>query len=314
MKPVRLLPVVIAAGLALLVLKGVGLVTEGGYVLVGSSTAQAAGADSGASHDAPAGEPAVPPTMLDESPTLDDAAPTLPLNRAGEGDDGHGEPAGDAPAVDAHGSEPAEAAEAEADCLPPVDDGHGNVTPGSGDCGAESVDAAAEGVPMMLDGAGEQVPLAGAGPDSEEAVLGRLGDRREELEAREAELDMRLALIEAAERRIDERTAALEVLETRIAAMVDEKKVLEEEQFVAIVAMYEAMKPKDAAAIFDQLELPVMLRVARAMSPRKMSPIMAKMDPMRARDLTSSMAIDRVEPTIDMTDADLAALPQIVGE
>lgn len=41
MTSIRLLPIVIFATFALLVLKGVGLVTEGGYVLVGTNTAQA---------------------------------------------------------------------------------------------------------------------------------------------------------------------------------------------------------------------------------------------------------------------------------
>ena len=89
MKQIRLLPVVIVAACALLLLKGVGIMTNGGYVLVGSSTAVAAGG--GASNgDAPlTAEDAlltVPdqPTMTDTSPLLDDAAPTLPLGPAAE--------------------------------------------------------------------------------------------------------------------------------------------------------------------------------------------------------------------------------------
>ncbi len=74
------------------------------------------------------------------------------------------------------------------------------------------------------------------------------------------------------------------------------------------------MKPKDAAAIFDQLEMSVLLRVARAMNPRKMAPIMAKMNPSRAQELTAGMAVDQVEPTIELAGEDLGALPQIVGE
>ncbi len=43
MKSVRLLPVVIFAALALLLFKGIGLVTNGGYVLTGSNAVLAAG-------------------------------------------------------------------------------------------------------------------------------------------------------------------------------------------------------------------------------------------------------------------------------
>ena len=115
-------------------------------------------------------------------------------------------------------------------------------------------------------------------------------------------------------KRIEEHTAALEALEARINAMVDEKRTLEEAQFTAVVAMYETMKPKDAAAIFDELEMDVLLRVARAVNPRKMAPIMARMNPLKAKALTAGLAVDRVEPTIDMSGGDLASLPQIIGQ
>ena len=290
MTNVRLLPIVIAAGAALLLLKSVGLVTDGGYVLTGTSTALAAGGQESAA----AAEGPGDPVMSDASPTLSDGAPTLPI-------------AGETTETEAgHGAEP-EPAEAAA-CAP------------DGAACAEATAASEEAVteaplrPMMVDGAGDAVPIAGDAIDSEAAVLERLGDRRSELEAREAELDMRLALIEAAEQRIDERTAALGALEARIEAMVEEKKSLEEEQFVAIISMYESMKARDAAPIFNQLDMAVLLRVARAMSPRKMAPILAEMDPLKARDLTANMAIDRVEPTIDMAPDSFAELPQIVGQ
>lgn len=291
MTNVRLLPIVIAAGTALLLLKSVGLVTEGGYVLSGASSAFAAGGeDSGAQADAVPSDP----MMTDASPTLDDGAPTLPM--AGEGENaesGHEtDPAAEAAAVDC-----AAAAES-ADCAEP----------------AETAAAAGALTPMVIDGAGEAVPLGGDGMNSEEAVLERLGDRRGDLDAREAELDMRLALIEAAEQRIDERTAALEALEARIEGMVEEKESLEEEQFVSVIAMYESMKARDAAPIFNQLDMRVLLRVARAMSPRKMAPILAAMDPLKARDLTSNMAIDRGEPALDVPVEEFANLPQIVGQ
>ena len=51
MKTPRLLPVVIAAATALLLFKGIGLVTTGGYVLTGTGSAVAAG---GGGHAAPA--------------------------------------------------------------------------------------------------------------------------------------------------------------------------------------------------------------------------------------------------------------------
>jgi flagellar motility protein MotE (MotC chaperone) len=328
-KPVRLLPVVICAALALLLLKGLGLVTNGGYVLTGAASAQAAGGTE-AGGEATMALP-VEPTLSDSSPTLDDGAPTLPLRATGtehgeeaaggtesEHETGSSEPAdaahGDtaAPAVTAcppEGEQPAAESTGHEDPLEGFD-----FKPEDADCVDAGVNAAGDSLPVTKDGAGNIVPMGHETPGSEQAMLERLGARREALDAREAELDMRMALVEAAERRIAERTAALEALETRINALVVEKQAIDESQFASIVAMYETMKPKEAAAIFDQLEMPVLLRVASAMSPRKMAPIMAKMEPMKAKDLTANMAVQREAATIEVGPEDLGSLPQIVGQ
>lgn len=357
MKQVRLLPIVIAAGAALLVLKGFGIMTGGGYVLTGPTQVQAAGGGAAPKEAAAGAENAtmsmpVEPTMLDESPMMDDGAPTLSLSGddGGHGDSsgGHGEAAaddghGDDAAADAHGDDAADDAHGEDEAghgegdVPALTDGdHADgehaeagpstlcpegeqsvifASPDGGGC-MEALDETGVATPMEIDAQGMPVPIqdAASAAGSEGEVLERLAERRDELDTRAAELEMRLALVEAAEKRINERTAALEVLEARINAMVDEKRALEEAQFTSLVSMYETMKPKDAAAIFDELDPSVLLRVARAINPRKMGPIMAKMSPMKARDLTSGMAVDQVEPTIDLASENLAALPQIVGQ
>lgn len=327
MKSVRLLPVVICAALALLLFKGIGLVTNGGYVLSGAATAQAAGASGGGGNKGSEGGDTtmalpVEPTLSDPNPTLEDGAPTLPLRANGgtaaesahesgeEAETGHGETA--APADDAACPTEDEAA---------AENGHGE--PGGGfdfasigeDCPVDpGVNAAGDSLPLIKDGGGNTVPMGDTASGAEEAILERLAARRAQLDARAAELEMRLALVEAAEQRIKERTAALEAVEARINALVAEKKAMDEGQFASIVAMYETMKPKEAAAIFDQLEMPVLLRVARAMSPRRMAPIMARMDPQKAKTLTSSMAAEQAEATFELDREDLDALPQIVGQ
>lgn len=316
MKEIRLLPVVIAAALALLLLKGVGIVTQGGYVLVGTSVVSAAGG--GEESEAMDGAMTLPgaPTLKDSTPTLSDGAPTIPLGGPAE----DGAPEASADAVSGEG-EPAASEEPDggiaaidppALCAEVPEDGSGlaDVCPEVAD-----VNEHGDALPITRDAAGNIVPLEPAdGPKSEAAILGRLAERRSELDLRATELDMRAALIEAAEKRIAERTAALEALEARINSMVDEKRSIEERQFAAIVSMYELMKPKDAAAIFDQLETDILLRVARAMSPRKMAPILAKMNPAKAKDLTAGMAAEQSEPTAELVAGDLTALPQIVGQ
>lgn len=336
MKSVRLLPIVIFAAVALLIFKGVGLVTNGGYVLVGTSSVEAAGGGTGggASHGGGSGKTEgvvddgftslVDPTMMDSSPTAEDTAPTVPLvdeKAAGAAAD-HGAPAAPEGEHTAQAAAPAETENAVAPvemACPP----EGGVPAATGDHGPEATaDVACDPMAGLVDGVatpvvqgpnGTLVPFA---PDDSaaSAVEQRLGERRADLDAREQELNMRLGLVEAAEKRINERTAVLQQLEARINSLVDQNKAAEEGQFKSIVALYETMKPKEAALIFDELDMNTLLRVSRAMNPRKLAPIMAKMTPVKAKDLTASMAIAPTEPQVAVTSEDLAALPQIVGQ
>jgi flagellar motility protein MotE (MotC chaperone) len=62
------------------------------------------------------------------------------------------------------------------------------------------------------------------------------------------------------------------------------------ERFKSIVSMYENMKPKDAARIFDRLDMRILIDVSTEMNPRKMSEIMAQMSPDAAERLTVELA------------------------
>jgi flagellar motility protein MotE (MotC chaperone) len=56
--------------------------------------------------------------------------------------------------------------------------------------------------------------------------------------------------------------------------------------------MYEGMKPKDAAKVFDRLEMPVLIEIATQIAPRKMSDILGLMQTEAAERLTVEMAPD----------------------
>jgi flagellar motility protein MotE (MotC chaperone) len=54
--------------------------------------------------------------------------------------------------------------------------------------------------------------------------------------------------------------------------------------------MYESMGPKEAARIFDRLDSKTLVELVNQMNPRKVSEIMAKMQPEAAERLTVEMA------------------------
>ena len=55
---------------------------------------------------------------------------------------------------------------------------------------------------------------------------------------------------------------------------------------LSLVKIYENMKPKDAARIFEDLELDTLLEVSERMKERKLAGIIAKMSPQKAREIT----------------------------
>ena len=132
--------------------------------------------------------------------------------------------------------------------------------------------------------------------EAEVEVLQNLTARREALATRDAELDMREKLLSVAEKRVDERIAELKKLEAKINALVRQRDEEEEKNLRSLVKVYENMKPKDAARIFEKLELDTLLGVVERMKEAKLAPVLAEMDASRAQQLTVELAKGRQLP------------------
>ncbi len=131
---------------------------------------------------------------------------------------------------------------------------------------------------------------------NEIGVLQKLAERREDLEQRGRELDMREGLLKAAEARIDKKITELKTLQTAIDALIKKHNEQEEAKMASLVKIYEVMKPKEAARIFEQLEMPILLEVIERMSERKVAPILAEMNAGKAKTVTSELAQRRQLP------------------
>jgi flagellar motility protein MotE (MotC chaperone) len=127
-------------------------------------------------------------------------------------------------------------------------------------------------------------------PASERAILERLQSRRQELEARAREIDIRESLLKAAEKRMESRVEEVKAVESRISTATQQKTEADAARFKGLVTMYEGMKPKDAAKVFDRLEMPVLFEIASQIAPRKMSDILGLMSAEAAERLTVEMA------------------------
>jgi flagellar motility protein MotE (MotC chaperone) len=125
---------------------------------------------------------------------------------------------------------------------------------------------------------------------AERAILERLSERRNELEQRSQDLDMRESLLKAAEKQLETRINELRELESRTNSAMQNKAENEAQRLKNLVTMYDNMKAKDAAKIFDRLDMRVLIEVASLINPRRMSDIMAQMQPEAAERLTIELA------------------------
>ncbi len=126
--------------------------------------------------------------------------------------------------------------------------------------------------------------------NSERKLLTELRQRRKELDEREAALAVREATLNAVDRRLTSRVEQLTALQHKLEALEQERKAHDEANWNSLVKTYETMKPRDAATIFNDLDLPVLLPVIDRMKEAKMAPILAAMQPERARLVTSELA------------------------
>jgi len=125
---------------------------------------------------------------------------------------------------------------------------------------------------------------------SERAILERLQARRQELEQRAREVEIRESLLKSAEKRIEGRVDEMKATEAKISTATGQKAEQNAARFKGIITMYENMKPKDAAKVFDRLEMSVLYEIASQIAPRKMSDILGLMQPEAAERLTVELA------------------------
>lgn len=129
-------------------------------------------------------------------------------------------------------------------------------------------------------------------------LLQELAERRKLLEGREQKLDERAVLLKAAEQRLVEKQDELNKIKSEIKKLLNIKEKEEAERLNRLVAIYSNMKPKDAAKIFNDLDMSVLLDVMQSMKERKIAPIVAAMDAERARLLTKQLAERQSVPQV----------------
>lgn len=133
---------------------------------------------------------------------------------------------------------------------------------------------------------------------SEIEVLQQLAARRAAIEQRSSELDRREAVLKAAEERVDAKIQELKKLQAGIQQAIGQYDDQEAKRIDTLVKVYETMKPPEAARIMEQLDMPTLLGLVERMSTRKLAPVLAQMNPVRAKMVTDELAKRRKPGTV----------------
>jgi flagellar motility protein MotE (MotC chaperone) len=138
-----------------------------------------------------------------------------------------------------------------------------------------------------------QVAVQPAAQSGADAATAEITLHRSQIEQRERLLAQREAAEAAAEKRLTDRVGELLALQSHLQALVNDDKQHEEAKWAGLVKLYEGMRPRDAAVIFNGLDKPVLLEILNRMKPTKAAPVIALMEPENARQVTADLAARR---------------------
>ncbi len=117
-------------------------------------------------------------------------------------------------------------------------------------------------------------------------MLAAIAAERDLLEDQRAVLAQRAAEIDLANEALAIETARLDELKQEVESLLEHANVAHNADVDRLVALYTNMKPREAAAIMNDLDLEVMVTVLGTMSERNAAPILAALNPVRARALS----------------------------
>lgn len=124
---------------------------------------------------------------------------------------------------------------------------------------------------------------------SEIMILQELAERREALDVRAQEIDKRAIQLKVAEEEIDKKLKQLKEYEQRLEKLIHRYSAQEQENINSLVKLYSSMKPKDAARIFNALDMDITVALLKGMKPSSSSAILSQMNSEKAKAVTSEL-------------------------
>lgn len=124
---------------------------------------------------------------------------------------------------------------------------------------------------------------------SEIMILQELAERREALDLRAQEIDKRAIQLKVTEEEIERKLRQLQDYEQRLNKLINEYTQKEQANIDSLVRLYSSMKPKDAARIFNSLDMSITVALLKGMKASASSAILSQMDSAKAQAVTSEL-------------------------
>lgn len=124
---------------------------------------------------------------------------------------------------------------------------------------------------------------------SEILILQELAERREALDLRAKEIDRKAIQLKVAEEEIDKKIKQLQDYEQRLKKLMIEYNQEEKDKITSLAKLYTTMKPKDAARIFNTLEMSILVPLLKEMKPSASSAILSQMNSEKAKAVTTEL-------------------------
>lgn len=142
---------------------------------------------------------------------------------------------------------------------------------------------------LARDAASAPALPARAAPDPA-PLLARLAEREARLDAREAALADRIQALAVVEARVEEQLAALAEAEAGLAATLALADAAAERDIARLTAVYENMKPKEAAQLFEEMETRFAAGFVARMAPEAAAALLAGLEPRTAYAISVILA------------------------
>ncbi|WP_162801144.1 MotE family protein [Azospirillum brasilense] len=128
------------------------------------------------------------------------------------------------------------------------------------------------------------------------ALRAAIAEQKADVTARTRHLGEAEAVLTATETRATAQIQKLSAIKRDVEALMQQRSNLQAEDLKRMVTIYETMKPRDAARIFNDLETDIIIDVLDRMAERRSAPIIAELEDGKAREVTRLVLQRRALP------------------